>query len=111
MMIETGYDCRGRMVVVQQRDAAAMLELEARDRFPEVFATSRMIALMELAAARAMHPLLQPGQLSVGVGLEVRHTAATQEGGSVWCAAAPRFLRYEGPVHALQSGGVRPRLA
>jgi fluoroacetyl-CoA thioesterase len=92
-MIETGYVAEAEFVV-QHRDTAAMLALETRDRFPEVFATSRMIALMELAAARAMHPLLQPGQLSVGVGLEVRHTAATRVGCLVRGRAT--FLRYEG---------------
>jgi fluoroacetyl-CoA thioesterase len=39
-----------------------------------------MIALMELAAARTMRPLLQGGQLSVGVALNVKHTAATPVG-------------------------------
>jgi len=92
-MIDSGYAAEAEFVV-QHRDTAAMLALEPRDRFPEVFATSRMIALMELAAARAMHPLLEPGQLSVGVGLEVRHTAATRVGCRVRGRAT--FLRYEG---------------
>jgi fluoroacetyl-CoA thioesterase len=92
-MIETGYVTEAEFVV-QHRDTAAMLALDGRDRFPEVFATFRMIALMELAAARAMHPLLQPGQLSVGVGLEVRHTAATRVGCLVRGRAT--FLRHEG---------------
>ncbi len=43
-MIESGYVAEAEFVV-QQRDTAAMLALEPRDRFPEVFATSRMIAL------------------------------------------------------------------
>jgi len=59
---------------------ARHIALEPGDSFPEVFATSRMIALMEVAAARAMQPMLGAGQLSVGISLNVRHTAATPVG-------------------------------
>jgi fluoroacetyl-CoA thioesterase len=65
---------------VQPSDTAQALSLSPEDSFPEVLATSRMIALMELAAARTMRPLLQGGQLSVGVALSVKHTAATPVG-------------------------------
>lgn len=82
--------------VVQPSDTAAMLAITPVDRFPEVFATSRLIALMELAAARAMHRSLQPGQLSVGVGLNVRHTAATPVGCTVRAVAT--YLRAEGKL-------------
>lgn len=46
-----------------------------------------MIALMELAAARAMKINLSPGQLSVGVSLNVRHIAATPVGCKVYAVA------------------------
>lgn len=82
--------------VVQHSDTAAMLAITPVDRFPEVFATSRLIALMELAAARAMHSSLQPGQLSVGVGLTVKHTAATPVGCTVRAVAT--YLRAEGKL-------------
>lgn len=36
-----------------------------------------MVALMELAAARLMKPLLSDGELSVGVNVNVTHMAAT----------------------------------
>jgi len=71
--------------VVQPSDTAKALS--AQDDFPDVFATSRMVALMELAAARALKPLLQPGQMSVGVTLNIRHTAATPIGGNVRAVA------------------------
>jgi predicted thioesterase len=51
--------------------------LSDQDEFPPVFATSRMIALMEVAAARVLQPQLGEGELSVGVAVEVVHTAAT----------------------------------
>ena len=80
--------------VVTPQDTARNLALTPADAFPEVFATSRMIALMELAAARAMRPLLGEGQLSVGVSLNVSHTAATPVGSSVRALAT--CLRTEG---------------
>ena len=63
--------------IVAPSDLASALNLEPEDAFPPVFATSRMVALMELAAARLLRPHLRPGELSVGVTLDVVHTAAT----------------------------------
>lgn len=80
--------------VVQPSDTAKALSTE--DDFPDVFATSRMVALMEFAAARALKPLLQPGQLSVGVTLNIRHTAATPVGGKVRAVAT--YLGPEGKL-------------
>jgi fluoroacetyl-CoA thioesterase len=80
-------------LVVADEDTAQHIALAAEDAFPEVFATSRMIALMEVAAARAMHSLLGDGQLSVGVSLDVRHTAATPVGSRVRAVAT--YLRTE----------------
>jgi len=74
-------------LVVATQDTARHIALEPGDAFPEVFATSRMIALMEVAAARAMRPMLGDGQLSVGVSLSVRHTAATPVGAQVRAVA------------------------
>lgn len=81
---------------VQFSDTASALSISPEDNFPEVFATSRMIALMELAAARLMRPLLQDGQLSVGVSLNVKHTAATLVGCKVTAIAT--YLGSEGKL-------------
>src|SRR4030081_1893878 len=45
-------------LVVRESDCASALKLsdDPRDNFPAVFATTRMIALMELAGARLLHP-------------------------------------------------------
>jgi predicted thioesterase len=83
-------------LTVQVGDTARRIALSPEDAFPEVFATSRMIALMEVAAARAMSPLLGQGQLSVGVSLSIKHTAATPVGSRVRAVAA--WLRTEGKV-------------
>lgn len=85
-MLKAGDTGQAEMVV-QSSDTAKVLALSTEDSFPEVFATSRMIALMELAAARAMRAALQPGQLSVGVSLNVKHTAPTPVGGRVRAVA------------------------
>ena len=94
-MLEVGYFAEADFTV-QPADAAKRLSLSAEDAFPEVFATSRMIALMELAAARAMRPLLQTGQLSVGTVLNVRHVAATPIGCKVRARAT--YLGAEGKI-------------
>ncbi len=84
-------------MTVQQSDTAQALSLAPEDDFPPVFATSRMIALMELAAARLMKPMLEAGQLSVGVSLDVGHIAATPVGCQV--RAVAKYLGSEGKLH------------
>ena len=86
-------------LLLRDRDMASELGI-SDDQFPEVFATSRMIALMEVAAARAMKPLLQPGQLSVGVVVNIKHTAATPNGLEV--SAVATFLGMEGKLYKFQ---------
>jgi predicted thioesterase len=55
-----------------------------------------MVALMELAAARVLRPHLGAGELSVGVSVDVMHTAATPPGATV--TATARFLGREGKL-------------
>jgi fluoroacetyl-CoA thioesterase len=79
-------------LVVRESDCASALKLsdDPRDNFPAVFATTRMIALMELAGARILHPLLRPGEMSVGAHVDVSHTAATPIGAKVTASATYR---------------------
>jgi predicted thioesterase len=84
-------------LLVAAADTAKALSFSPEDDFPEVLATTRMIGLMEIAAARAMRPLLQPGQLSVGVGVFVRHLAATPVG--VLVRAVATFQGMDGKLH------------
>lgn len=81
-------------LTVAHSDTAAALSISSEDRFPEVLATARMAALMELAAARVLRPHLKEGELSVGYSLDVRHTAATPVGCEVKAVAT--FLGPEG---------------
>ena len=85
---------------VSPSDLASALNLEPADAFPPVFATSRMVALMELAAARVLRPHLGPGELSVGVTLDVFHTAATPPGATV--PATARFTGREGKLFVFE---------
>jgi len=50
---------------------------------PAVMATRVMVGMMELAAMDAIKPFLEPGESSVGVSIEVQHTAATPPGQKV----------------------------
>lgn len=64
---------------MQELDCASALQSSdhPQDQFPQVFATTRMIALMELSCARLLHPLLQAGEMSVGVTVDIIHSAPT----------------------------------
>ena len=57
------------------------------ERQPAVLATAGMIALMERAAARLMAPLLEAGELSVGVHVNVTHIAPVPAGALVTVSA------------------------
>ncbi|GAA6614978.1 thioesterase family protein [Scytonema sp. NUACC26] len=95
-------------LVVEDRDLASTISRESQDVFPPVFATARMVALMETAAARVLREFLEPGELSVGVSVDVSHTAATPLGITV--TANARYVGQENKlfvfeVWAEDSGG------
>ena len=69
---------------------------EPGERYPEVLATRTMIGEMERAAAKLLRPLLAPDQLSVGVRVEVEHTAPTPVGAPVVSRA--RYLGRRGSL-------------
>jgi fluoroacetyl-CoA thioesterase len=86
--------------VVRESDLASALSSDHKESFPRVFATARMVALMEVAAARAMAAILEEGELTAGVSINVTHTAATPPGATV--RAAARFLRMEGKFYRFE---------
>jgi predicted thioesterase len=59
-----------------------------------------MIGLMELAASRAMRPILGEGELSVGVNIAVTHGAATPIGAQVTAEAT--FTGMQGKLYAFE---------
>ncbi len=85
---------------VTTEDLASALSSDPRDCFPDVFATSRMIALLELAAARVMRSLLAEGELSVGVTVDVKHSAPTACGETV--RATARYVGQEGKLYLFE---------
>jgi len=87
-------------IVVGDPDLASALRFEPGDEFPPVFATSRMVALMEVAAARLLRPHLGPGELSVGTLVDIIHTAATPRGGTVTATAT--FVGREGKLFVFE---------
>lgn len=95
-------------LTVGQKDLASVLADAPGESYPAVFATTRMIGLMEMAAGRVLQPLLEPGELSVGVVVDVRHTAATLPGAVA--TAHAKFLGKDGKlfkfeVWAVDEGG------
>jgi predicted thioesterase len=95
-MLQPGDTGEASFVATDQ-DMAKSLAVAVEDDFPEVFATSRMIALMELAGARLMKRILEPNQLSVGVGVFIKHLAATPNNTRV--SAIATFLEREGKLY------------
>ena len=95
-MLEPGETAEAEFVA-GDGDMASALSFSPEDSFPEVFATSRMIALMEWAAARLMKRIVQPQQLSVGVGVYIKHLAATPNNTRV--SAVATFLGTEGKLY------------
>ena len=86
-------------LVVAQSDLASELGM-GPPPFPPVFATARMVGLMEVAAARILVPLLRPGELSVGVRIEATHSAATPPGVTV--VATARYLGRDDGTYAFE---------
>lgn len=96
------------MYKVQAQDLAKELSFDSEDDFPAVLATSRMIALMELAAARLMKPEVADNELSVGVNVNVNHLAATPVQETVRVAATfqgKEGYLYKFEVELFDSGG------
>jgi fluoroacetyl-CoA thioesterase len=58
------------------RAAAEARSFPPQDDFPAVHANSKIIELMELAAAHAMRTHLSPGESSRGIEMNVRYHAA-----------------------------------
>ena len=95
-MLQPG-DSAEASFIATDRDMASALSASTEDNFPEVFATSRMIALMELAGARLMKRILAPHQLSVGVGICIKHLAATPNHTRV--SATATFVEMDGKLY------------
>lgn len=93
-------------ILVGPEHLASALPIEMGDAFPKVFATARMIGLMEIAAARVLQPLLSQGELSVGVTVDITHTAPTPPGVTV--TATARYAGREGRLFLFEISASDP---
>lgn len=78
--IKSGLKGRAEKIVESANTAKAM-----GSGLLEVFATPALVAMMEEAAVNAL--VLEEGQSSVGVSLNIKHSAATPLGMRVWAEA------------------------
>ncbi len=85
---------------VKDSDLAKNLEISSEDNFPEVFATARLVALMECSAAKVLTPLIKEGQLSVGVEVNMKHLAPTLTDDIVKSTAT--FVGMEGKLYKFE---------
>jgi predicted thioesterase len=99
MNIEIGTTSSAAITVCGS-DLASALSQTPEDGFPPVLATARMIGLMELAASRALLPLLKAGERSVGVTIDISHTAATPIGALV--TAEAKFIGMDGKLYLFE---------
>jgi fluoroacetyl-CoA thioesterase len=72
----------------------------ADDGMPRILCTPWLIWFLEHAARNAILPLLEPGESTVGVIVNVEHTAATPIGNEVTCRA--RVIYADGPMISFQ---------
>jgi predicted thioesterase len=93
-------------LIVGPNDLASSISSETGDEFPAVFATAKMVALMEIAGSRVLQPLLEPGELSVGVTVDITHTAPTPPGAQV--TATARYAGREGKLFVFEVSASDP---
>ena len=72
----------------------------AHDGMPQILCTPWLIWFLEHAARNAILPLLEPGESTVGVVVNVEHMAATPLGAKVVCRA--RVIYSDGPLISFQ---------
>ncbi|MEL7609433.1 MAG: hotdog domain-containing protein [Bacillota bacterium] len=76
---------------LQGRAAAAVTEATTAAQWNsgslKVFSTPHMIGLMECAAVDAVEALLEPGQVTVGSSVNIKHVSASPLGSNIWATA------------------------
>jgi predicted thioesterase len=80
-------------------DATHVIDF-ADAQMPAVLSTPCLIGFLERTARKALSPVLNPGEQSVGVQIDVRHLAPTPQGHRVVCVA--RVIHVEGSLVSFQ---------
>ena len=94
-VIKVGMSAERSLIVPADRTVGYFIE-----HMPMVYATPMMILEMEMAAADATNPWLEPGWVTVGTEVDIRHLAATPVGAVVRTTAKViaverRIIRFE----------------
>jgi fluoroacetyl-CoA thioesterase len=94
-VVKIGMSAERKLVVPPERTVGHFVQ-----GMPMVYATPMMILEMELAAADAINPCLEPGWVTVGTEVDIRHLAATPVGAVVRTTARViaverRMIRFE----------------
>ena len=90
-------------------DSAEARSSSPRDGFPAALVTSRLVDMMELAAARLMRPRLAPGESTLGIELKLTHVASTAPGAWVRAVATYRYISgrlHHFSIHAFDRTGL-----
>src|SRR3569833_4376816 len=74
-LIKTGMRAESILVVPPERTVGHFVP-----HMPMVYATPMMILEMELASGDAINPVLEPGWVTVGTAVDIRHLAAAPVG-------------------------------
>jgi len=97
-MLQAG-DTAEAAFITTDRDMASSLSVSEEDSFPDVFATSRMIALMELAGARLMKRILDLSNSQLA--LVFASSIWRQLRMTLRLVRSPRFWRWKGNCSSL----------
>jgi fluoroacetyl-CoA thioesterase len=94
-VIKIGMSAERTLVVPPERTVGHILK-----GMPMVFATPMMILEMELASGDAINKVLEPGWITVGTEVDIRHLAASPVGATVRTTAKViaverRVIRFE----------------
>jgi fluoroacetyl-CoA thioesterase len=94
-VIKIGMSAERSLVVPVERTVGYLLQ-----GMPMVYATPMMILEMEMASADAINAYLEPGWVTVGTEVDIRHLAATPVGATVRTTARVvaverRVIRFE----------------
>lgn len=112
-MLEIGQTEKVFLIVTENETAKSLLIGHSatlpNDDYANVFATTKMIGLMELAAGRLLDKIQNSNELSVGVDVNIRHLNATSIGQEVNAVATylgKEESLYKFKVEAFDSGGI-----
>ena len=94
-IIKVGMSAERTLIVPPERTVGHFVP-----GMPMVYATPMMILEMEMASADAINPYLEPGWVTVGTEVDIRHLAASPVGATVRTTATVyaverRVIRFE----------------